>query len=128
MGKLYVCTDATLECSFGDKTGKFSATSDQVKIQGNKMGTVADNIPKTNIPTFGKCSSLSNPTVAAATAANNGKLKPMPCVPVIPAPWSNAKTKVTVAGNAALLESSKLSCAYAGIITVSDPGQALVTD
>jgi hypothetical protein len=61
--------------------------------------------------------------VAAATAAALGVLTPMPCVPVIPAPWVPGAPTVLVANMPALNNTSKLMCAWAGVISISLPGQ-----
>jgi hypothetical protein len=78
----------------------------------------------TNILPFGMCQSMSNPEVAAATAAALGVLTPMPCVPVIPAPWAPGAPTVLIANMPALDNSSKLTCAWGGVIQVVAPGQA----
>ena len=80
-----------------------------------------DNKPIANIPPFGMCMSPSNPTVIAATAAALGVLTPMPCVPVIPAPWVPGSPTVLIANMPALNNSSKLMCAWGGVIQISVP-------
>ena len=60
-----VCT-----CSFGMTPCPLPVTSQQTVITSNMpQGTIMDNHP----PTFGMCSSMANPTVAAATAAAFGR-------------------------------------------------------
>ena len=121
-----VCMGATLQCSFG------AAPSSLVVLPVNRVQTVTpdanimDNKPLVNIMPFGMCSSLANPAVAAATAAALGALTPMPCVPVIPAPWVPGSPTVLIANNPALNNTSKLMCAYAGVIQVVNPGQSTV--
>jgi hypothetical protein len=85
-----------------------------------------DNKPIAEIVPFGVCSSIANPTVAAATAAALGALTPMPCIPVIPAPWVPGAPTVLIANMPALDNSSKLMCAWGGVIQVVNPGQATV--
>lgn len=70
------------------------------------------------------CRSMSNPQVAAATAAANGVLTPQPCIPVLPAPWSPGASSVEIHGVTALTDDSTLDCAYAGKIGIDDPGQS----
>jgi hypothetical protein len=84
---------------------------------------ILDNIPFVNIPPFGMCMSMANPAVAAATAAALGVLTPMPCTPVTPAPWAPGSPTVLVTGAPALNDSSKLMCAFAGVISINMAGQ-----
>jgi uncharacterized Zn-binding protein involved in type VI secretion len=81
-----------------------------------------DCIPMTNIPTFGMCTSLANPTVASATAAALGVLTPMPCVPVT-TPWVPGSPTCMIGGQPALNNTSKCTCSFGGIIQIGFPGQ-----
>lgn len=118
-----VCTSASMKCSFGAAPSSFVATPRPVMTSNLTAGVINDNIPITNIPPFGVCSSLSNPTVAAATSAALGVLTPQPCVPVIPAPWKPGATTVLIANIPALDKVSTLNCAWGGVITFSSAGQ-----
>jgi hypothetical protein len=117
---------AMMQCSFG------VAPSSLVVLPANKVLTVTpdanimDNKPLVNIMPFGTCSSMSNPVVAAATAAALGALTPMPCVPAIPAPWAPGSPTVLIANMPALNNDSKLMCAYGGVIQITNPGQTTV--
>ena len=87
---------------------------------------IMDNIPMVNVPPFAMCSSLANPTVAAATTAALGVLTPMPCVPVTPAPWTPGSATVMLANMPALNNTCTLNCIWGGVITFSQPGQTTV--
>src|ERR1700742_1132408 len=80
-----------LSCSFGLTPSVFIATEMPGKPVVNEAfaaATIVEIIPIENVPPFGMCSSEANPEVIAATAAALGALTPMPCVPVIVAPWA----------------------------------------
>lgn len=120
----HVCNGALLACTFG------AAPSTMVVLPKNKMMTsnmpaanIMDNVPMVNIMPFGMCNSPANPTVAAATAAAMGVLTPMPCVPAIPAPWAPGTPTVMLGNMPVLNNTSKLMCAYGGVISVNMPGQ-----
>ena len=81
----------------------------------------------TNILPFGMCQSLSNPTVASATSAAMGVLTPMPCIPVVTAPWAPGSTQVKVMNMPALTDNSKCMCAYGGQISITNPGNTMVS-
>lgn len=111
-----VVNTAMCTCSFGVAPAVLTVTSQQtVMTCGMPQATIMDNRP----PTFGMCSSLANPTVAAATAAALGVLTPMPCVPMTVAPWAPGAPTVLVCGKPLLNNSSKLMCAYGGVIQVT---------
>ena len=121
----HVCMGAKTKCSMG------LAPSVLMLLPVNKVMTsyvpaanIMDNKPIVNVVPFGMCQSPANPAVAAATAAALGVLTPMPCVPVIPAPWVPGAPTVLLANMPALDNTSKLMCAYAGVIEITDAGQA----
>ncbi len=123
-----LCTGALLRCSFGLAPAPFSALpASRVTALGLPVGTMTDMAPAVNVPPFGMCQSLSNPAVAAATAAALGVLTPMPCVPVPAGPWTGAAPKVSAGGQSILTQDSKLTCAWGGQITVQFAGQTGVT-
>ena len=111
-----VVQTATCTCPFGAAPAVLTVTSQQtVTMCGMPAATIMDNV----CTTFGMCSSLANPTVASATAAALGALTPMPCVPVVPAPWAPGCPTVMVCGKPLLNNTSKLMCAYGGVIQVT---------
>jgi hypothetical protein len=93
----------------------------------NMLMAVTTDFSVTNIPTFGMCQSMANPTVASATSAACGVLTPMPCVPLITAPWAPGSAQVKVGGIAALTNNSKCMCSYGGNISITNPGNTAVT-
>jgi hypothetical protein len=123
-----VCMGASLQCSFG------AAPSSLVVLPSNctstssvPAATIMDNKPIVNIPPFGMCSSLANPTVASATAAALGVLTPMPCVPVTPAPWAPGSPTVLIGNMPALNDQSKLMCTWGGVVQINFAGQAITS-
>lgn len=122
-----LCTGAALSCSFGAAPSTFSALPvPRVVVSGRPAGAMTDMAPAANIPPFGMCSSLANPTVAAATAAAMGALTPMPCIPVPAGPWLAPAPKVLIGGQPAISDGSKLMCAWGGQICAQFAGQTCV--
>jgi len=115
-----------MQCSFGAAPSTLVVLPANKVLTGTPDANIMDNKPIVNIPPFGVCSSLANPAVASATAAAMGALTPMPCVPVIPAPWAPGSPTVLIANMPALNNSSKLMCAWAGVIQIVNPGQVTV--
>jgi hypothetical protein len=97
-------------------------------MAGSPAGNVGDTAPIANVLPFGACTSLSNPSVAAATAAALGVLTPMPCVPVPTGPWIPGSPKVLLKGLPVLDNTCKAMCAWGGVIQILNPGQFKVTD
>lgn len=120
----HVCHGALLQCNFGLAPSSLAVLPNSgVMSSGMPAANIQDSKPIVNIQPFGLCSSLSNPTVAAATAAALGVLTPMPCIPVTPAPWIPGSLSVLVGGVTALDSKSKLTCAWGGLIQILMPGQ-----
>jgi len=114
---------AVMQCSFGTAPSTLAVLPVNAVLTGTPAATIMDNVPIVNVPPFGTCSSMSNPVVAAATAAALGALTPMPCVPVTPAPWAPGSPTMLVGNMPTLNESSKLMCAWGGVIQITAPGQ-----
>jgi hypothetical protein len=119
-----VVTGATLQCSMGTTPSTFAASGAVVSATA-PAGVITDTGPG-SVPPFGLCQSPANPQVAAATAAASGILTPQPCQPVL-TPWTPGAAQVSVGGLPALDDASQCSCAWAGMITVTDAGQASTT-
>jgi len=118
-----VATGAMIKCSFGLAPSSLNVLPmARVTVEGKPAAAIADNIPIVGIPPFGMCQSLANPMVAAATAAALGVLTPMPCIPVLPAPWTPMAPTVLIGGKPALVSGSICTCAYGGVIEISFAG------
>lgn len=113
---------AVLMCSFGAAPSTLTVLPTAKVMSKMPMATIMDQVPMVNIPPFGMCSCMGNPSVASATAAAFGVLTPMPCVPVIPAPWAPGSSTVLVGGKPCLTQTSKCMCAYGGVIQIQNPG------
>jgi len=125
MGQLVV-NGAMLQCSFGIAPSAFTVLPlKRTMAGGPPAATITDCAPIVNIKPFGMCSSLANPTVAAATAAALGVLTPMPCVPVT-TPWVPGSPTVLIGGVPALDSMSKCICNWGGVIQVVSPGEFTV--
>jgi hypothetical protein len=97
-----------------------------VNASKQPAATAMDFAPIKNVPSFIMCTSPSNPTVAAATAAAQGVLTPMPCVPVTTSPWTPGSQTVKIGGMPALNNTCTLMCTWGGTITIGSPGQTTV--
>lgn len=118
-----VATKVQCQCTFGDAPTPLNVVDPTRPMAGNMpMANIMDNKPMVNIMPFGTCKSLANPTVASATSAAMGVLTPMPCVPVIAAPWAPGSPTVMVCNQPALNSNSKLMCNWAGVIQLVPPG------
>jgi hypothetical protein len=121
-----VCMGAMLQCSFGTAPSALSVLPANRVVGATPAANIMDNIPMLNIMPFGQCSSMSNPMVAAATAAASGVLTPMPCIPVTTAPWIVGAPTVLIGNMPTLNDSSTLMCTWGGVIKINNAGQAQV--
>ena len=124
----YVCNGAKMMCTFGASPGSLSVLpANRIQMEGNPAACIMDFAPMVNVGDFGLCSSLVNPVVAAATAKNLGVLEPQKCIPVIVSPWMPGKPDALMANQPALMDFCLNTCAYFGIVTISDAGQTSIS-
>jgi len=118
----FLTANTLLQCAFGAAPCSLMVPPlpGRPDVNGMAIAAITDTAP-TNIPSFGMCSSMANPQVAAATAAAQGVLTPMPCTPVL-TPWSPASVTTTVGGLPAALANSRCQCSFGGSVGVAmDP-------
>lgn len=121
---LQVCNGAALKCAFGVAPSVLIVLPiNRVLTSNQPAANILDHKPLVNIQPFGMCSCLSNPTVAAATAAALGVLTPQPCIPATTLPWAPGSPTVMIANMPALNNTSTLQCLYGGVISVLQAGQ-----
>ena len=127
MGVLAVM-GAKCSCAFGSAPCTLAVTSQlSCTADGKPIATIRDMQPGANLVSFGMCSSLANPAVAAATAAALGVLTPQPCSMVPAGTWIPSNPKVMAAGIPCLTSDATLTCGMgAGTIRILDPGQSKV--
>ncbi|HVF06456.1 MAG TPA: DUF4280 domain-containing protein [Frankiaceae bacterium] len=130
MGAPNAVTAGLMQCSFGVAPASLVVVpkGPPVLVEGRPAATVADMVPIVNVPPFGMCTSLSNPVVAAATAAALGVLTPMPCTPLPAGPWRPGAALTKVNGLPALTAGCTLTCALGGgVVTLVNAGATTTT-
>lgn len=120
---LIVCSGAVCTCNFGLTPSALSVMPENKCMAGAPAATVADCVAGKNIMPFGLCTTMSNPAVAAATAAALGVLTPQPCMPVMVGMWMPGSANVLLGGKPALTGDSTAMCAYGGSIKIVSAGQ-----
>ena len=115
-----VVMGAQAKCSFGTLPASLTLVPNMVNGTNMTVATIQD-FSVTNLPTFGMCSAPTNPAVVAASGS------PVPCVPVIVAPWSPGSAKTKVKNKPALTADSKCMCSYLGVVEITNAGQTKVT-
>lgn len=126
-----VVLSAVLNCNWGTEPAMLlvePVPGAMVMAEGRPAATIMDSKPLMNIPTFGMCSSLANPTVSVATSAATAAamgvftLTPMPCIPAVVAPWVPGAPTVLINGKPALNNLSKCVCTWGGAISIDLSG------
>lgn len=116
-----------LQCTFGAAPSALTVLpANRVMVGGMPAANIVDSKPMANIMPFGMCMSMSNPTVAAATAAALGVLTPMPCIPAVVAPWIPSGPQVTIANMPVVDTGGKCLCTWGGNIAPVSPAQMTV--
>lgn len=123
MGMQTVAT-AICQCTFGAAPSTLSVLpTSMVSAENKPAANIMDFKPFVNIVPFGVCSSIANPTVAAATTAALGVLTPMPCIPATVSPWIPTAPMVMIGGMPTLGNSAKTFCMWGGVISINMQGQ-----
>lgn len=122
-----VVLGAQLQCTMGMAPSVLQVLPVN-RTQGSYVpaANIMDYVPLVNILPFGMCQSPANPMVAAATAAAFGVLTPMPCIPMTTAPWTPGSPTVLIGNMPALNNTSMCMCNWAGIISVTNPGEQTI--
>ena len=110
-------------CSFGTAPGTLMVTPQNKVVTSMPIANIMDNKPMANILPFGMCNSVANPATKRPPPV---LFTPAPCVPSIPAPWKPGAPTVSLANFPTLNNSSTLNCAWAGVITITNPGQTTI--
>jgi len=122
-----VVQGATCLCTFGTAPGNINPTNNMtVLAEGKPVCVKMDSAAMANITPFGMCTTVSNPAVAAATAAALGVLTPQPCTPMITGTWLGGG-KVMIGGKPCLTLDNKCACAYGGTVSIVNPGEMKVS-
>ena len=121
---MHVCNLAALTCSFGLAPSVLTVLpKNQMLTSYMPAANIMDHVPMVNIMPFGMCTAPTNPAVIATTAAAMGVPTPAPCIPATALPWAPGSPTVMLSNMPALNDTSKLMCTWAGVISITVPGQ-----
>lgn len=114
---------AKLKCSFGagPKDMVVLPIARTMNATSKAIAAQMDFIPMLNVPAFGQCKSPANP-MNWKMAGPVPVFVPSSCIPIPVAPWAPTAKKLKVGGMPAMLQSSKITCVWAGSISVDKPG------
>lgn len=122
-----VCSGAKIACSFGSgpKSMLVLPLNRTLTANTKPIANCLDIIPFVNIPAFGNCLSPANP-MNWKMAGPVPVFIPSSCIPIPVAPWAPAAKKTKLANSPVVLANSKTACAWAGSISVTNPGQTKI--
>jgi hypothetical protein len=113
----HITSGALLTCSKGTAPSVLIALPIAREITVKMTGaTIHTHLPFLNIQPFGKCTSLANPMVQAATLAAFGILTPVPCFPITLSPWTPTRATVLLGKISILDDQSQCECKHGGHI------------
>jgi len=121
-----VCSGAQIQCSFGTAPVLITVLPVNRVEETMPGANIMDTIPLVNIPSFMMCSAPTNPAVIATTAAAWGVPTPAPCIPATTIPWTPGNPSVLLANAPILTDNSKLTCLWAGVISITNTNQTVV--
>ena len=139
----YVVFGAKTKCSMGLRESQLVLPQDHgIFIRGKAQIHVKDKEAFTNIIPFGGCKSAANPDTAMKMAQKGIALPPLSfagtfCMPAVPAlcagtctpvitaaEWDDGNEFTDIDDEKALLGRCTLTCAYGGVIEITDAGQS----
>lgn len=122
-----VCSGAKIACSFGagPKSMLVLPLNRTLTANTKPIANCLDIIPFVNIPAFGNCLSPANP-MNWKMAGPVPVFIPSSCIPIPVAPWAPAAKKTKLANSPVVLANSKTACAWAGSISITNPGQTKI--
>ena len=112
MSGFVVNSGSLVQCAFGTNPSPVMGTPGCCFVLTPAVAQ-KDTQPFINLVPFGMCSSLANPSVAAATSAAFGVLTPQSCIPAPTGGWiPDPSSPETVS------QSTMCMCSYGGLISV----------
>jgi hypothetical protein len=129
MGNPCLVATSVCTCSFGVTPAPLIALPLPGKpaINGMPVALITD-VLVANLPTFGMCTTQTNPAVALATSAALGTPTPAPCLPVLlPTGWAPGSITANFNGVPFATSASKANCAYGGVVSVTVCPNTIVT-
>ena len=122
-----VCSGAKISCSFGSgpKSMLVLPLNRTLTANTKPIANILDIIPFVNIPAFGNCLSP-----AQSNELENGRTCPRFYSVFLHShtvsPWSPGAKKTKIGQQPVVLANSKTMCAWAGSISVVNPGQVKI--
>lgn len=101
-----VVMGAQCMCTMGAAPSQLSILPSKVSINNKPAANILDIKPGVNIPIFGTCTSKVTPA------------GPGPCTPMSAGTWTPGKPNILINGKPSINNSSKLMCAFGGVVSI----------